>query len=191
VLSSHRVDRKSRVSVRGGLYSVPARFVGRRVDARVGAETVEILDGASVIAAHARARKGDEVLVLDHYLEVLALKPGAMLSATPLARARAAGSFTATHERFWTTARRRLGDRDGTKAMIEVLLAHRLLSSDALIAGMRAALNLDVVDPAVVLIEARKHAHDTAAPVVPIGSLARFDRPPPTLTNYDDLLEAQ
>jgi transposase len=191
VLSSHRVDRKSRVSVRGGLYSVPARFVGRRVDARVGAETGEILDGASVIAAHARARKGDEVLVLDHYLEVLALKPGAMLSATPLARARAAGSFTATHERFWTTARRRLGDRDGTKAMIEVLLAHRLLSSDALIAGMRAALNLDVVDPAVVLIEARKHAHDTAAPVVPIGSLARFDRPPPTLTNYDDLLEAQ
>ena len=94
VLSSHRVDRKSRVSVRGALYSVPARYVGRRVDVRVGAETVDVLDGADVVASHARARKGDEVLVLDHYLEVLRLKPGAMLSATPLARARASGSFT-------------------------------------------------------------------------------------------------
>ena len=41
------------------------------------------------------------------------------------------------------------------------------------------------------LLYARKHAHDTNAPVVPIGSLTRFDRPPPTLTSYDDLLEAQ
>ncbi len=191
ILSGHRVDRKSRVSVRGGLYSVPARLVGRRVEARVGAETVEVLDGATVVAAHHRARKGDEVLVLDHYLEVLRLKPGAMLAATPLARARASGAFGATHERFWTTARRRLGDRDGTKAMIEVLLAHRLLPADAVIAGMAAALTVDCVDPAVVMIEARKHAATSVAPVLPIGSLARFDRPPPILNNYDDLLEAQ
>jgi hypothetical protein len=191
VLSSHRVDRKSRVSVRGGLYSVPARYVGRRVDVRVGAETLDVLDGAKAIATHARARKGDEVLVLDHYLEVLALKPGAMLSATPLARARASGAFSAIHERFWTQARRRLGDRDGTKAMVEVLLAHRLLPADAVIAGMRGALGLGCVDPAVVLIEARKRAHGWVTPLLPIGSLARFDRPPPTLTDYDHLLEAQ
>jgi len=150
-----------------------------------------VLNGASVVAEHARARKGDEVLVLDHYLEVLRLKPGAMLAATPLARARASGAFGATHERFWTTARRRLGDRDGTKAMIEVLLAHRLLPADAVIAGMAAALTVDCVDPAVVMIEARKHAATSVAPVLPIGSLARFDRPPPILNNYDDLLEAQ
>jgi transposase len=190
-LSSHRVDRKSRVSVRGALYSVPARYVGRRVDARVGAETVDVFVGTTLIAAHARARKGDEVLVLDHYLEVLRLKPGAMLSATPLARARAAGSFTSTHERFWTQARRQRGDRDGTAAMIEVLLAHRLLPVDAVVAGMHAALTAGVVDPAVVVIEARKHTHDTTAPVLPIGTLVRFDRPAPTLTPYDDLLEAQ
>jgi transposase len=191
VLSSHRVDRKSRVSVRGALYSVPARYVGRRVEVRVGAETLDVLDGVRVIAEHARARKSDEVLVLDHYLEVLALKPGAMLSATPLERARASGSFTAVHDRFWTQARRRLGDSAGTKAMVEVLLAHRLLPADAVVAGLHAALNLGCVDPAVVVIEARKHAAMSVAPVLPIGSLARFDRPPPTLTTYDDLLEAQ
>jgi transposase len=191
LVSAHRVDRKSRVSARGALYSVPARLVGRRVDVRVSAETVDVLDGNKVIAEHARARKGDEVLVLDHYLEVLKLKPGAMLSATPLARARASGAFTATHERFWTQARRRLGDRDGTKAMIEVLLAHRVLPADAVIAGMHAALTLDCVDPAVVAIEARKQAETSTALVLPIGALARFDRPPPNLTDYDVLLEAQ
>lgn len=191
VLGSHRVDRKSRVSVRGALYSVPARYVGRRVEVRVGAETLDVLDGVKVIAEHARARKGDEVLVLDHYLEVLRLKPGAMLSATPLVRARASGSFTAVHDRFWTQARRRLGDRDGTKAMIEVLLAHRTLPADAVIAGLRAALDVGCVDPAVVVIEARRRAAASVAPVLPMGSLARFDRPTPTLTSYDDLLEAQ
>ena len=77
----------------------------QRLDVRVGAETIEVLDGARVVACYGRDRKGDEVLVLDHYLEVLARKPGAMLSATPLARARASGAFTPTHERFWNLAR--------------------------------------------------------------------------------------
>jgi hypothetical protein len=49
------------------------------------------------------------------------------------------------------------------------------------------------VDPAVVVIEARKaeeRAVAPVAPVVPIGALARYDRPKPTLDGYDNLLEA-
>jgi hypothetical protein len=102
------VDRKARVSVRrGAYYSVPARYVARRLDVRVGAERVDVLDGIEVVASHPRGLKGDEVLTLDHYLEVLAYKPGALPGATALARARAAGVFTSTHERLWTQARRR------------------------------------------------------------------------------------
>jgi hypothetical protein len=55
---------------------------------------------------------------------------------------------------------------------------------------MNAALSVDSVDPAVVLIEARKTAEDSTTPALPIGELARFDRPKPTLNRYDDLLEA-
>ena len=158
VLSSHRVDTKARVCVRSAYYSVPARYVRRRLDVRVGAETIEILDGACVVARHARARKGHKVLVLDHYLEVLVRKPGALLSATPLARARASGAFTGTHQRFWRAARRRLGDADGTRALVGVLLAHRNMGADALIAGMDAALAVGSVEVEVVLVEARRAA---------------------------------
>jgi len=179
------------VSVRGCLYSVPARYVGRRVEVRVGAERVEVLDGATVIAAHARSLKGDEVLVLDHYLEVLAIKPGAFPGATALARARAAGRFGSAHERFWTAARRRLGDRDGTRALIEVLLLHRSLPVDAVIAGIDAALAVGSLDAEVVAVEARRRGERTVAAVLPIGEgLSHFDRPPPSTARYDDLLEA-
>ncbi|MGQ0823750.1 MAG: IS21 family transposase [Actinomycetota bacterium] len=192
VLGNHRVDTKARVCVRQCHYSVPARYAGRRLDVRVGAETVEVLDGATVVAAHRRGRKGDEVLVLDHYLEVLARKPGAMLSATPLARARASGAFTDAHERFWQTARRRLGDRDGTKALIEILLAQRTIPAAAISAAITVMVAAGVVDPAVVIVEARRQTQVSVAPVTPIGqTLATFDRPAPTLDRYDDLLEAR
>jgi transposase len=188
-VGAHRVDRKSRVSVRGCLYSVPARYGGRRLDVRVGAETIEVFDGARRVASHARGLKGDEVLVLDHYLEVLAYKPGALPGATALARARRAGGFGSIHEHYWTEARRRLGDRDGTKALIEVLLLHRVLPAGAVIAGMTGALAAGSVDPAVVAIEARR-ATEPSASAVPIGEgFSRFDRPPPTISHYDQLLE--
>ena len=190
VVGSNRVDTKSRVCVRQVHYSVPVRYVRRRLDVRVDAETIEVLDGSRVVARHRRGRKGDEVLVLDHYLEVLARKPGAMLSATPLARARASGSFTPTHERFWATARRRLGDANGTRAMVEVLLAHRTIAADPLVDGMTRALAAGSVDPQVVLIEARRAAQQhTVAPVIPIGIRPGFDRPEPSLDGYDQLLE--
>lgn len=193
VVVGFRVDRKSRVNVRGCLYSVPARLVGRRLEVRVGAETIEVLDGAVVVAHHPRALKGDEVLVLDHYLEVLAIKTGAFPGATALARARSCGAFGPAHERFWTEARRRVGDRDGTRALIEVLLLHRSIPADALVAGIERALAAGSVDPAVVAIEARRAVETPpGAAVIPIGEgLSRFDRPIPTTAHYDALLEAR
>ena len=192
VVACHRVDRKSRVSVRGCLYSVPARHVGKRLDVRIGAEGIEVYDGAAVVARHARALKGDEVLALDHYLGVLAIKTGAFPGATALARARAGGAFGPAHERFWAEARRRLGDRDGTRALIEVLLLHRTIPADALVAGIERALGTGSIDASVIAIEARRTEEPTVATVVPIGEgLSRFDRPVPSIADYDQLLEAQ
>ncbi len=131
-----------------------------------------------------------ENLVLDHYLEVLAIKPGALLGATALARARATKAFTEHHERFWGAARRQLGDREGTRALIDVLLLHRTMAAEAVAAGIDAALRAGSTDPGIVAIEGRRVAEATSGPIVAITEgLSRFDRPPPTVAHYDQLLE--
>ncbi len=188
-LLAARVDGRARVCVRQNYYSVPARYAGRRLAVRLSATVVEALDGPAVVARHERAAgKYAEILALDHYLEVLKYKPGALPGATALAQARAAGAFTATHQRYWDAARRAHGDAAGTRALIEMLLAHRTLPASALTAAMTRAADSGVLDPQVVLIDARRHAADPVAPVIPIGALARYDRPVPALTGYDELL---
>src|SRR5262249_62295319 len=90
-----RVDGRARVCVRQNYYSVPARYAGRRLTVRLSATTVEALDGPAVVARHERAAgKYAEILALDHYLEVLRYKPGALPGATALAQARASRAFT-------------------------------------------------------------------------------------------------
>jgi hypothetical protein len=184
-----RVDHRARVCVRQNYYSVPARYAGLRLPVRLSATSVEVLDGPRVVARHERAAgKYAEILTLDHYLEVLKYKPGALPGATALAQAKAAGVFTPVHQRYWDAARRKHGDAAGTRALIEVLLAQRTAPAAALTAAMSAAISSGILDPQVVLIDARRAAGGQAAPVVPIGVLARYDRPAPTLAAYDELL---
>ena len=100
-----KADRKARIAVRGSRYSVPAACAGRTVDVRLGGGTVTALLGGRVLARHERsAHKGAEILVLDHYLEVLSRKPGALPGSSALAQARSGGGFSAAHERFWQRA---------------------------------------------------------------------------------------
>lgn len=188
-----RVDHKSRVCVRQSYYSVPARLGAREVRVRLGAERLEVVDrGGKVVARHERSlHKATETLSLDHYLEILERKPGALAGATALAQARASGVFTAAHQGLWDAARRRLGDAAGTRTLIEVLLAHRRLPSEAIVAALEAANAASIIDPQVVVVEARRHADARpAAEVVPIGDLARYDRPAPSVDAYDGLLVA-
>lgn len=183
-----RVDTKARISVRQSFYSVPARFSRREVLVRLGARSLEVVADGKVVASHDRSlHKGTEDLVLDHYLEILGRKPGALPGATALAQARASGAFTPVHDQFWAEARRRLGDAAGTRALIRVLLLHRSLPAERVAAGMTAALSVGSVDPDVVAIEARRHG-EPVAPVIPIGA-RHATRPAPVLNPYDDLLE--
>lgn len=138
---------------------VPTRFAGRRLTVRLTATTVEAFDGGRLVSRHERAvGRHTEVLALDHYLEVLKSKPGALPGATALAQARSSGAFSAAHQRYWEAARRVRGDAAGTRALIEVLLAHRTLPRSALEVAMRTAIETGLLDPQVVIIDARRHA---------------------------------
>ena len=127
-----RVDRYARVSVGKCRYSVPARLIDARVRVRLGANEVAFFDGSGQAATHPRLiAPGDQRLLLDHYLEILLRKPGALPGSTPLAQARAAGAFTATHEAFWASARGKHGDAAGARTLIEVLLLCRARHSSS------------------------------------------------------------
>jgi len=94
-----RVDRYAQIMVRCNQYSVPARFIGHRLRVKLSASHVTVYDRTTVVARHPRAvGKGTKVLELDHYLEILARKPGALPGATALLQARAAKVFTAEHD---------------------------------------------------------------------------------------------
>ncbi|MFN2536095.1 MAG: IS21 family transposase [Pseudonocardiaceae bacterium] len=156
-----KVGRDSRIVVRQGHYSVPARFIGRRVRVSLRANDLLVFDGPTVIARHARLiTRYDYHDELDHYLEILLTKPGALAGSAALAQARGEGSFTPIHEAFWAAARTKLGDAAGTRALIEVLLLHRRMDTTAVLAGVSATLQAGSTSTDLVAIEARKAAAD-------------------------------
>ena len=161
---------------------------GRRRNVRLGANEVVVYDAARVIARHDRAPgRSMEVLELDHYLETLVVKPGALEGSSALQRARDEGRFTPLHEKFWRVARRRLGDKDGTKALIEVLLLERRVPRSLVHEALSSLLEIGSLDTALVAIEARRLLEKTPD-VVLDTALARFDRQLPNTRAYDALL---
>ena len=68
------------------------------------------------------------MLELDHYLEVLVIKPGALAGASALVEARRGGSFSETHQRFWDHARRSLRRPGGEQGPYRGLLLHRTMT---------------------------------------------------------------
>ena len=166
-----RVDRSSMITVRMVKYSVPARFIGRKVRVSLRASEVVVFDGRAKVARHQRiAAKFGQSVQLDHYLEVLRTKPGALPGSTALARARESGAFTSAHEAFWAASRRVNGDAEGTRELIEVLLLHRSIDAKDIEAGIATALGVGAVNVDVVAVEARRHAAS-----VPVGG-ASADR---------------
>ena len=136
--AAHRVDRKARVSVAGRLYSVPARYRGRRLDVRVGAETIEVLDGAKVVARHPRSLKARRTWCSTTTSRCWRSNPGPARGHRP-GPGPGSGAFTQPTNASGPRPAG-AGRPDGTRALIEVLLLHRTMPADAVIAGMEPAL---------------------------------------------------
>jgi transposase len=206
-----RVDRYARISVGKCRYSVPARLIDSRVRVALSANELRIFDGGKLAATHPRlTAAGAEHLELDHYLEILVRKPGALPGSAALAQARATGVFTSAHDAFWAAARARHGDAAGTRALIEVLLLHRRMPPAQVIAGITAALAAGACSADVVAVEARKRAAaapgstgDEPWPALPRPARSRAAvvtlprraavlpadrRPAPSVDAYDQLL---
>lgn len=172
-----KVDKTSRITVRQNKYSVLARFIGTNVRVSLRADEVWVFDRNKIVVRHPRlaGRYGFRDL-LDHYLEILRHKPGALEHSTGLAAARESGQFTDTHDAFWAAAIESRGRSEGSRALIEVLLLHRRLPDEAVAAGMKAVLEAGSVSPDLVAIEGRKAVAAAGGPppvvIVPQATVA-------------------
>jgi transposase len=212
LLLSPRVDRYSQITVRCCRYSIPVHLVGRQVRVVLRSTELIVYDRQAEVARHPRLTvKGGERLELDHYLEALMRKPGALPGSTVLEQARAAGTFTGAHEALWAAARRAAGEPAATRILIEVLLLHRHMAAADVIAGITAALSVGAHTAEVVAVEARKAAQAGKTDPGPVGpppetedpalgaqvtsltlrrlaALPPDTRPLPTVDAYDQLL---
>ena len=183
------VDKQGCVTVKTNFYSAPLK-AGSRVEVRLYPLHVEIWHGGHAIARHERNHgRRQHVLDLEHYLDVLSHKPGAMAGSKPLAQWRAAGRWPACYDELWDRLRARHGKQDGTRAMVAVVRMGCEFGHDRLQAAVASAVSLGACDVAAVrylLTEAGLRKTPTLP--IDLGELARYDRPMPSVADYDTLL---
>jgi len=189
VHSTHRVNQKSMITVRRNHYSVPVRLVGTKVAARVGAREIEVMADGKLVATHPRLR-GSQLRSarLDHYLELLKNKPGALEHSLALRQEREQGRWPDCFDQLWQQLRERLGASEAARQIVDVLLLCRDHESSIVELAVRGALAAGAVDGrAVALLIDRKTRPPATAIELP-DRLAQHDRPAPDLDEYDQLL---
>jgi hypothetical protein len=167
---------REQVTVRTDRYSVPVRLVGRQVRVQLHASHLVVYDGRDQVAWHERLMaKAGARLDLDHHLEALVRKPGALPGATALEQARAAGRFTPVHDVWWAAARKAHGDAAGTRALIEVLLLHRHMPHEHVVAGLATAVRAGALTADAVALEGPQVRRDRRSPSRPGARTAWAD----------------
>jgi transposase len=184
-----RVDGLGCVRVRTNLYSVPVK-PGKTIEVRLYPSYVEVRDEGRCIARHERCYgHQQQVLDLEHYLDVLERKPGALAGAKPLAAWRERGLWPESYDRLLQELIRRHGKQSGTRQMIQVVSLVKQHGHEQLRAAVENALALGCWDAAAIrhLVGAGELTHARSASIE-VGELSRFERPLPVMTHYDGLL---
>lgn len=191
-VSEPLVDSKSRVRARSNFYSVPVRLVGRRVELRMGACRVRVLSEGRLVAEHPRLfGRSEQALELDHYLDLLRHKPGALKRATPLRQARDRGRWPDAYDRLWDALQRRHGEPEGTRQLLDVLLLHRDATTEDVHHAIDQALQLGCLDSSAIAVLLRQVQvpDEPVAPLTGLGALASVGVPVrDDLGDYDALL---
>ncbi len=183
------VDKQGCVVVGTNAYSVPLQ-AGTRAEARVHPSHVEVWHAGGRVARHERCHgRRQQVLDLDHYLDVLSHKPGALAGSRPLEQWRQAGRWPACYDELWDRLRARHGRQNGTRAMVAVVALGREFGHERLQAAIASAVSLGACDVAAVrYLLSEAGLHKARPDPVDVGALARYDRPMPTVAEYDVLL---
>ena len=140
------------------------------------------------MARHERSfGRYEQVLDLEHYLDVLERKPGALAGSTPLQQWRERGRWPESFDRLWQSLDERHGRQAGTRAMIELLtLAGVRLGAVA--ARCRASTGAGLHRRGRRAASADGRAARPCTELLELDGLERYERPLPVMSEYDLLL---
>ena len=191
--STVRVDSKALVTVRQNRYSVPVTLAGLRVTVAIGASEIRVCHRDREVARHERLHgKYGTRATLDHYLELLARKPGALARSLPLAQERDRGAWPATFDELWSALRTKWGESEADKQMVDVLMLCREHGPATVEMAVRGVLAAGAIDGRAVGVLARRTSTTVGGPVARLDGLEdrlqAHDRPEPDLATYDQLI---
>ena len=185
-----RVDSKSLVTVRQNQYSVPVALAGLRVAAKIGAREISFAHDGQVVARHERLHgKYATSAQLDHYLELMKIKPGALARSLPLRQQREQGRWPESFDLLWRAIEGKVGASEAARQMVDVLMLCRELGPQAVELAARGALAAGAHDGRAVAVLARRADRVPAGPLSGLDQrLVALERPAPDLTDYNQLL---
>jgi transposase len=186
-----RVDSKALVTVRQNRYSVPARLAGFKARAQVGARDIAIWHDGKVVASHERLPgKHGTSAQLDHYLDLLLRKPGALARSLALRQERDRGDWPECFDELWGKIAERHGREEAARQMVDVLMLCREHPSGRVELAVRGALAAGAHDGKAVALLARRSERPTPPALQVDERLAQIGCPPPqNLSDYDHLTQ--
>ena len=144
---SRFVNRYQMVEVYNHFYSVPEQFVEKYVRVAIGAFNITIYNKDEVIYEHIRIfAQGVDSLVLDHYLDQLRKKPGALWDC----KVTKGLLNDIALEAIWERLLERNPLRKAQKDFIEVLYLKKKYEENDWKAGINKALNCGAYDPTAI-----------------------------------------
>jgi hypothetical protein len=134
----------------GSVCPIVTLIKGRNYDFQTG-RGLEVWHDGRCVARHERCySRRQQILDLEHYLDVLERKPGALAGSTALEQWRRAGRWPASFDVLWQRLIDRQGRQHGTRAMIAVIQLAREFGHDAVRQAVDAAVKLGCSDSAAI-----------------------------------------
>lgn len=158
-------------------YSVPSKWVSRTVQVVATWNRVKVVAGEEVVAEHERRYgRGETVVVLEHYLPVLARKPRASMNALAVRRLGGVWEKTRTHL---------CAQKDGYREFTRILMLNQEYRPEEVTSALEAAFDMGRVAESVVRQLVLNARHEPARPVAVPAALSELTFRAPDLSVYD------
>lgn len=183
------VNSRSLITIKSQRYSVPVYLINQHITVKLASFTLQAYFQGKCVATHEVALTAHAIKAqLDHYLELLWQKPGALPNALPFKQAREQPNWPSCFTEFWLGLIDRFGHFDGTRQFIDMLFLHRHYSREELTQCVQKTLSLQWISIDAIKQLLSPHCPEPKTFFQTCQQLTAFQRPPSQSYHYDQLL---